>query len=58
MKMVIANRPKGYITRITDNKAPQIPTDITSFGEKVLLIPVQVYNLKVLAKDVFESEKG
>lgn len=56
--MVIANRPKGYITRITDNKAPQIPTDITSFGEKVLLIPVQVYNLKVLAKDVFESEKG
>lgn len=55
MKMDIADRPKGYITRITDNKALQMPTDITSFGEKMLLIPIQVYYLKVLSKNVFES---
>jgi hypothetical protein len=55
MKVLIADRPKGYITRITDGKALQIPTDVTSFGENVLPILVQVYSLKELVKGVFES---
>lgn len=35
MKVIIADRSKGYITRITDGKALQVPTDITKFGENV-----------------------
>ncbi|KAI7857762.1 hypothetical protein BDC45DRAFT_532593 [Circinella umbellata] len=54
MKVIIADRPKGYTTRIIDGKALQIPVDIISFGEKVLPILVQVYHLKVLVKNVFE----
>ncbi|KAI9468879.1 MAG: hypothetical protein EXX96DRAFT_623795 [Benjaminiella poitrasii] len=57
MKVIIADRLKGYITRIADGKALQIPIDTTSFGEKVLPILVQVYYLKVLFKDTFESVK-
>lgn len=55
MKVIIADRPKGYITRISSCKNLQIPTDITSFGEQVLPILVQVYQLKVLVKKVYES---
>ena len=54
MKVIIADRPKGYTTRIIDGKALQIPVDIISFGEKVLPILVQVYYSKVLVKNVFE----
>lgn len=57
MKVIRADRPKGYITRITDGKALQIPTDITKFGENVLPVLVQVYCLKLLVKDTFESVK-
>lgn len=55
MKVIIADWPKGYTTRITDGKALQISIDIINFGEKVLPILVQVYYLKVLVKNVFES---
>ncbi|KAI8367028.1 hypothetical protein EDC96DRAFT_544064 [Choanephora cucurbitarum] len=55
MKVIRVDRPKGYITRITDGKALQVPTDITKFGENVLPVLVQVYCLKLLVKDTFES---
>ncbi|KAL4212104.1 hypothetical protein AB4K20DRAFT_1890505 [Rhizopus microsporus] len=55
MKVIIADRPKGYTTRIIDGKVLQIPIDIISFGEKVLSIFVRAYYLKVLVKNVFES---
>lgn len=45
MKVITADRPKGYITRITDGKALQIPTDITKFGENFLPVLVQVKQL-------------
>jgi hypothetical protein len=40
MKVITADRPKGYITRITDGKALQILTDITKFGESFLPVLV------------------
>ncbi|CAO3649733.1 unnamed protein product [Mucor hiemalis] len=57
MKVIRADRPKGYITRITDGKALQVPTDITKFGENVLPVLVQAYCLKLWVKDTFESVK-
>ncbi|KAI8875355.1 hypothetical protein K501DRAFT_137071, partial [Backusella circina FSU 941] len=47
---IIADRPKGYTTRIINGKALRIPIDITSFGENTLSVLVQVYYLKVLIK--------
>lgn len=57
MKVIRTDRPKGYITRITEGKALQVATDITKFGENVLPVLVQVYCLKLLVKDTFESVK-
>ena len=55
MKVIKADGPKDYTTRITDGKALQIPIDIINFGEKVSSVLVRVYCLKVLVKNVFES---
>lgn len=57
MKVILADRPKGYVTRITDGIPLQIPVDVSSFGEKILPILVQIYHLKTLIMDTFESVK-
>ncbi|KAI9475403.1 MAG: hypothetical protein EXX96DRAFT_540005 [Benjaminiella poitrasii] len=55
MQVISVDRPNGYITRVNEGKPLQIPIDVGSFGEKALLILVQVYHLKQLVKSVISK---
>ncbi|KAI7892566.1 uncharacterized protein EV154DRAFT_418417, partial [Mucor mucedo] len=46
MQLITADRPYQYITRITRGKELKIPSDVAKFGDSVLPVLVQVWQLK------------
>ncbi|KAG2205704.1 hypothetical protein INT47_008061 [Mucor saturninus] len=46
MQLITADRPYQYITRITRGKELKTPSDIATFGDSVLPVLVQVWQLK------------
>jgi hypothetical protein len=57
MTTVTVDRPKGYVTRVTESKPLQAPVDISSFGNGFLPVLVQVFCLKMTVKAVVEVMK-
>ncbi|KAL7324023.1 hypothetical protein PS15p_210597 [Mucor circinelloides] len=55
MQLISVDRPNGYTTRVNEGKPLRIPIDVESFGEKVLPILVQVYQLKQLVRGVYQK---
>ncbi|KAG0929241.1 hypothetical protein G6F57_012745 [Rhizopus arrhizus] len=57
LRVILADRPKGYVTRVTSYKELRLSTDITGFGEQVLPVLVQIYKIKTHVKKVYNLVK-
>lgn len=57
MRVILGDRPEGYVTRVTSYKELKLSTEITGFGEQVLPVLVQIYKIKTHVTKVYNSIK-
>ncbi|EIE90134.1 hypothetical protein RO3G_14845 [Rhizopus delemar RA 99-880] len=50
LSVIVADRPKEYIARITSYNKLKLSMEITGFGEQVLPVLVHIYKLKTHVK--------